>query len=102
MLADVIRSQYGVEGERLTLHLRHVFHLKRFTFDLAPPLSHRRSIVSASNRKLPEVILQVREWTVLGGSKEDPVFHDRVSEMGYGPQDVVLQRVLIKLWYGDK
>jgi hypothetical protein len=99
---SISRSQHGLEGVSLTQHLRHVFLIKRFRFDVSAPHSSRRSIVPGSRRQLPEVTLQVLDWEVPSGSKDDPVFHERVSDLGYGKGDTVLQRVLIKIWYGEK
>ena len=80
--------------------MRHIFHIKRYRFDLAPPHPHKRPPPGVSTR-LPEVILQVLEWVVNGGSIQDPVFHDRVAELGYGMGDVRVQRVLQKFWSGE-
>ncbi|RXK41827.1 hypothetical protein M231_00826 [Tremella mesenterica] len=85
----------GVPSESLTSSLRAVFRLTSFRFHLNPPLTR------GDDLELPQLELEILDWTVVTGDKNDPVFFEDADKVGRGRGDGEIQRVLRKWWFGE-
>ncbi|WWC73781.1 uncharacterized protein I206_107753 [Kwoniella pini CBS 10737] len=94
--------QASLPSESLTSQLRAVFLIESFRINLLPPPSSRRQSIQL-DAELPEVILEILEWKVINGDKNDPVFYEDVIEVSKGKTDldVQVQGVLRKWWFGE-
>ncbi|OCF62129.1 hypothetical protein L486_01796 [Kwoniella mangroviensis CBS 10435] len=100
----------SLPSESLTSNLRAIFLIESFRIHLLPPpnTSRRKSnninttTVSASG-DLPEVMLEILQWKVVTGDKDDPEYYPGTPEVSKGKQDVdvKVQRVLRKWWFGE-
>jgi hypothetical protein len=50
---------------------------------------------------IPIVVLEITDWDVVSGDRNDPVFWDRTEEIGLGRDDAGVQKVLRKWWAGE-
>lgn len=119
----------GVPAERLTSHLRAVFLIRKCRIrltdrprptisrgrdrDLSRSSSRASSSTSAitadqSDRlapapDVPIVWLDVLDWDVLAGDRNEPTYWENAEEvgMGKGEVDAEVQRVLRKWWTGE-
>ena len=87
------RPVASLPTETLTSHLRSVFRILSFKFRLDRPFPNQVL-------ELPRVTLEIENWEVHSGDRNDPVFHD-TQEVGRGPKDGEVQRVLRKWWFGE-
>ncbi|WVQ95980.1 hypothetical protein IAU59_003079 [Kwoniella sp. CBS 9459] len=101
--------QASLPSESLTSHLRSIFHLQSCIIHLEQPISsvkkkpYNRQPHPSPYPDLPRVLLEVKKWTVVGGSKDDPVYYDKTAELGRGSAEGEgkLQEVLRKWWFGE-
>ncbi|WWC65745.1 uncharacterized protein I303_108367 [Kwoniella dejecticola CBS 10117] len=100
--------QASLPVETLTSHLRAIFLIESFRIHLGPPpsASRRRSASTQavnSLGELPEITLEILEWKVVSGDKNDPVFYENIPEVSKGNTDldVQVQGVLRKWWFGE-
>ena len=50
---------------------------------------------------LPVVVMEVLDWEVVAGSRDDPVFWEDTVEIGVGKDDAMVRMVLDKWWTGE-
>ncbi|OCF41992.1 hypothetical protein I317_04184 [Kwoniella heveanensis CBS 569] len=102
--------QASLPSESLTSHLRSIFHLQSYVIHLEPPISSVKNHNSSPGQPypspypdLPRVVLEVKQWKVVGGSKDDPIYFDKTAELGRGSGkgEGKLQEVLRKWWFGE-
>ena len=75
-------------GEPLTSHLRAIFLIQAFRFELIDPLPGGR----------PRIRLNLLKWDVVGGDKDDRLFFEDAVELGSrASQDEAAD--VVKRWY---
>ncbi|WVF68433.1 hypothetical protein IAT40_003198 [Kwoniella sp. CBS 6097] len=103
--------QASLPPESLTSHLRSIFLLESYTIHLEAPISSAKKRTNHNYRQtqpspfpdLPRVLLGIKKWKVVGGSKDDPIYFDKTAELGRGSGqgEGRLQQVLRKWWFGE-
>ncbi|WRT69605.1 uncharacterized protein IL334_006594 [Kwoniella shivajii] len=93
----------SLPAESLTSNLRSIFLLESFRINLSPPSSSvkKKTPQSSNIVELPEVVLEILKWKVVGGSRNDPEFYENTVEIGKGKNDGDVQRLLRKWWFGE-